>query len=121
MPEWLQAQVPAQRFERYGQRFAEYRLPEARAERTALAETIGADGFTLLRMIDAGPSWLREVPAVEVLRQVWVQQFRGPGEPVRWRTAADLPPSRLLSARLMMPKRAMPKSAASSGWATKCI
>lgn len=95
LPEWLQAQVPPAWFERYAQRFTEYRLPVERPARYALAETIGADGFALLAQLYApsAPAWLREVPAVEVLRQVWVQQFYGPDEPVRWRAAEDLPPS----------------------------
>jgi transposase len=95
VPEWLQAQVPVAWFERYGQRFEEYRLPTERTERYALAETIGADGFQLLECLyePSTPRWLREVPAAEVLRQVWVQQFYGPEEPVRWRVADDLPPS----------------------------
>ena len=94
-PDWLPAHVPPLWFERYDQRFADYRLPAERTERYALAETIGTDGFALLDMIYAAtaPGWLREVPAVEVLRQVWVQQFYGPDEQVRWRAASDLPPS----------------------------
>lgn len=95
VPEWLTAHVPPVWFERYGQRFTEYRLPAERPARTALAETIGTDGFALLAQLYApsAPAWLREIPAVEVLRQVWVQQFYGPTEPVRWRAAEDLPPS----------------------------
>lgn len=98
VPEWLQAHVPVVWFERYGPRLAAYRLPAQRPEREALAETIGTDGFALLEMIYAPttPVWLRELPAVEILRQVWVQQFYGPEEPVRWRAAADLPPAALL-------------------------
>ncbi len=94
-PDWLPAHVPPLWFECYGQRFADYRLPAERTERYALAETIGTDGFALLDRIYAAtaPRWLREVPAVEVLRQVWVQQFYGPDEGVRWRAASDLPPS----------------------------
>lgn len=94
-PDWLPAHVPPLWFERYDQRFADYRLPAERTERYALAETIGTDGFALLDMIYAAtaPGWWREVPAVEVLRQVWVQQFYGPDEQVRWRAASDLPPS----------------------------
>ncbi len=92
-PDWIQAHAPPPWFERYGQRVGDYRLPAASAKRHALAETIGADGFALLDRIDAAPAWLREVPAVEVLRQVWVQQFYGPAERVRWRAASDLPPS----------------------------
>ncbi len=97
VPEWLRAQVPPEWFERYGRRFEDYRLPEARSARYALAETIGADGFQLLGWVCApsAPYWLRELPAVEVLRQVWLQQFYAtpPGAPVRWRQADDLPPS----------------------------
>ncbi len=53
------------------------------------------------------PSWLREVPAVEVLRRVWVQTFcwlndeANPGKPpaLRWRTEAEgFPPSTLMIA-----------------------
>ena len=41
-------------------------------------------------------AWLREVPAVETLRRVWVQQFYIEAGWVHWRTEAeDLPPSRL--------------------------
>ena len=41
------------------------------------------------------PHWLRELPAVDVLRQIWLQQFYATpaGKPVRWRAADDLPPS----------------------------
>jgi transposase len=94
-PDWLRECMPADWYERYGHRFEEYRLPPGRPERYALAETIGADGFHLLPLLDedSAPRWLREVPAVEVLRRVWGQQFGVPGEPVRWRTAAAWPPS----------------------------
>ena len=94
-PDWLRDNVPAEWFDRYGRRFEDYRLPSGRPERYALAETIGADGFQLLTLIHDphAPHWLREVPAVEVLRQVWVQQFYAPDGPLRWRAAEDLPPS----------------------------
>jgi transposase len=94
-PEWLRAHVPTEWFDRYAQRFQEYRLPPGRPERYALAETIGADGVHLLTTVYASsaPPWLRQIPAVEVLRQVWVQQFYVIEEVLRWRTADDLPPS----------------------------
>ena len=98
-PDWLRRQVSADWFERYGRRFEEYRLPPGRPERYALAETMGADGLHLLTALYAPetPPWLCEVPAVEVLRQVWVQQFSVVDEVLRWRTAEDLPPaSRLI-------------------------
>lgn len=98
LPEWLRNWVPGEWFDRYGRRFEEYRLPDSLQERTALAVHIGADGQRLLQAVDNHPSaadWLREVPAVETLRRVWVQQFHG-GEPIRWRAAEDPPPAPLL-------------------------
>ena len=59
---------------------------------------MGTDGFQLLHAVYApeAPDWLREVPAVDILRQVWVQQFYAPDQRVRWRAAEDLPPGALL-------------------------
>jgi transposase len=100
-PDWLQGWVPRSWFERYARRFEEYRLPSGREARCQLAEQVGADGFQLLQVIyDAeSPRWLREVPAVQVLRRVWLQQFSRSdlGDPgVTWRAAEDLPPAALL-------------------------
>jgi len=99
-PEWLTAWVPAAWFERYSRPFAEYRLPESKDKRYTLAAQIGTDGRELLTHIydPHAPMWLRNVPAVEILRQVWVQQFYAddPDEPMRWRVAEDLPPAPIL-------------------------
>lgn len=97
-PDWLRAQVPTEWFDRYGRRFENYRLPPGKPERYKLAETIGADGFQLLRWIyaTATPVWVREIPAVEVLRQVWLQQFYASEKAVNWRVADDLPPSSIM-------------------------
>lgn len=96
-PAWLRAWVPGAWFDRYGQRFADYRLPTGRAERTALAEEIGTDGHRLLTAVYAAdaPAWLREVPVVQTLRCVWLQQFYAE-DPLRLRLAADLPPAPML-------------------------
>jgi transposase len=63
-----------------------------------LFETIGADGFSLLAALEdpATPAWLREVPALEILRRVWIQQFYAPASPVQWRSNDDLPAAALL-------------------------
>jgi transposase len=102
-PEWLLAHCQPAWRERYARRFPDQRLPRSRAEREALAVTIGQDGRTLLAAVyDPGaPPTLREVPAVEVLRQVWVQQYYGEDPPqgppaLRWRTAEELPPAERL-------------------------
>lgn len=97
-PDWLRAQVPSEWFIRYGRRFEDYRLPPGLPERYALAETIGADGFQLLDWVytPGTPRWLGEIPAVQVLRRVWLQQFYAQDGPVRWRAAEDLPPSSVM-------------------------
>jgi transposase len=98
-PDWLRAQVAPEWFERYGQRFEQWRLPAEVADRDALGDTIGGDGYQLLQAIYApsAAAWLREVPAVEILRQVWVQQYYVEGAAVRWRKAEGMPPaSRLI-------------------------
>ena len=60
-----------------------------------MAETIGADGAQLLRWLwtPDGPSGARQHPAVEVLRQVWVQQYSEEGGQIHWRSAETLPPA----------------------------
>jgi transposase len=96
-PEWLVEQVPPAWFDRYSRRLDDYRLPKGKDERAALASTIGADGQALLTAIygATAPPAVRELPAVQVLRAVWVQQFYAPDATgaVRWREAQDRPPN----------------------------
>jgi transposase len=96
-PEWLTAMVPEDWYQRYGQRASDYRLPQAEAARAALAVTVGADGFALLEAVHAAdaPSWLRQVPAVQILRAVWIQQYYRDGQGLRWRGKGELPPAAL--------------------------
>jgi transposase len=97
-PRWLRLYCPMEWLERYGTRMDEYRLPSAETERRAYAEQIGRDGHALLEALaSAGaPSGLPELPAVESLRRVWIQQFYVEEGAVRWRSAAEgLPPSSL--------------------------
>jgi transposase len=104
-PQWLVGHSRLEWVERYEHRFEEQRLPVSAPEREALALAIGEDGFALLEALEAegAPAWLREVPAVQFLRQMWIQQYlREPaGERlrVRWRTEEELPPmpQRLIS------------------------
>jgi transposase len=98
VPEWLQACVPVEWYERYATRWQDYRLPSGREERQELAQMIGSDGRRLLTLIDAAssPAWLRELPAVQTLRRVWIQQYYADEARPGWRDAKDLPPSRVL-------------------------
>ena len=72
-------------------------------------------------------SWLREVPAVEVLRRVWVQTFtldegdgtasRAERSVVRWRTQAEgFPPSLLMVASPYDPDVHYVKKRATTAW-----
>ena len=97
-PTWLRQHLDPHWAERYQERVQDYRLPKSKAERVALAEVIGVDGFRLLTAVDdpAAPPTLRTLPALVMLRRVWVQQFAAPCYPVRWRDNADLPPAAIL-------------------------
>ncbi len=96
-PDWLATNIQPDWFDRYGRRVENYRLPKLDSEREALGSTIGADGLALLDAIydPTAPQWLRQIPGVETLRQIWVQQFYAPEPDVRvkWRTVKDMPPS----------------------------
>ena len=98
-PEWLQAHVVPEWFDRYSHRVESYRLPKQPEACRQLAVTIGQDGSQLLSAISdpATPPWLRQVPAVEVLRRVWIQQYIIEDGQLRWRKSEELPPgSRLI-------------------------
>jgi transposase len=99
-PEWLTGQIDAEVIKRYGARIDEWRLPNDQAKRQKLAVGIGRDGYRLLVAVAdrRSPAWLREIPAVDVLRRVWVQQYTvgESGRAVIWRDADThgLPPGR---------------------------
>ncbi|WP_051856724.1 transposase [Streptomyces sp. NRRL B-1347] len=58
---------------------------------------VGKDGYRLLEAIwsPAAPGWLRQLPAVDVLRRVWVQRFLRTGSTVQRRAKGDEPPGAL--------------------------
>lgn len=96
-PEWLVTNIQPDWFDRYGRRVENYRLPKLDSEREALASTIGEDGLALLDAVydPTTPKWLRQIPAVETLRQIWIQQFYPPDcdGSIKWRSVKDMPPS----------------------------
>lgn len=98
-PEWLLRQAAPEWSERYGRRIEESRLPRSEAQRQRLAEQIGRDGHRLMAALAAPEAGvgLAQLPAVEVLRRVWLQQFYCEGEQVHWRREAEegLPPAAL--------------------------
>jgi transposase len=96
-PDWLLTFSDVCWVERYGHRIEESRLPKSEGDRLALAEQIGEDGRKLLTTVfdSLAPVWLREIPAIEVLRQIWVQNYYIEDEQLRWREAENLPPATL--------------------------
>ncbi|WP_412104410.1 IS1182 family transposase [Streptomyces europaeiscabiei] len=99
-PQWLTSWMPPAWQKQYGARMDSYRLPNDENERTQLTWRIAADGYLFLEaaFAPAAPDWLREVPAVGILRTVWLQRFQrtvtGEVQEVAWRGKNDLPPSR---------------------------
>ena len=98
VPQWLRGWVPSGWYDRYGPRVEEYRLPRADAERKELAGRIGADGFRLLRELEAddAPQRLRGLEAVSTLIRVWTEQYHEPtepGGPARLRDPNEVPPA----------------------------
>lgn len=96
-PEWCLSHLQPEWIERYDHRVEDYRLPKGEEARLALALVIGADGTTLLNAIYAAdaPIWLREIPAVQTLRRVWIQKYFWEDGIHRWRSKEDLPPAAL--------------------------
>jgi transposase len=92
--DWLLALSPEEWLYRYGHRIEEAHLPASRAERQTLAELIGRDGAMLLEAIfdPAAPPLLREIPAIEILRQIWLQNYFYEDGQLRWRSNEDIPP-----------------------------
>jgi transposase len=75
-------------------------LPKGKADRNELAETIGQDGLHVLTQIygDSAPAYLRTLPAVDILRQVWVQHYYPENGVLSWREAKNFPPSSVMIA-----------------------
>lgn len=77
-PQWLADRVCVADFtRRYGTPTTSWRPPMSQAKRDELAIAYARDGYRLLEAVaDPGaPAWLRQVPAVDVLRQVLLQQY----------------------------------------------
>jgi len=94
-PDWLQALAPPVWFERYSRRVENYLLPKSDTARLELATAIGADGSQLLAAVDAAVEqpWLAQLPATQVLRQVWETQYVPEEGHLRWRTVKEMPPA----------------------------
>ena len=77
-PDWLEQRICVSDFaRRYGTPMTSWRPPASQAKRDELAIAYARDGYALLEAIydRAAPAWLREIPAVDVLRRVLLQNY----------------------------------------------
>jgi Transposase DDE domain len=77
-PDWLAQRICVPDFaRRYGTPMTSWRPPASQARRDELAVAYARDGYALLEAAcdSSAPAWLRELPAVDVLRRVLVQNY----------------------------------------------
>ena len=77
-PDWLAARICVPDWtRRYGTPMTSWRPPASKARQDELAVTYARDGYALLEAVYDGssPAWLAEIPAVDVLRRVLLQNY----------------------------------------------
>jgi hypothetical protein len=77
-PDWVAQRICAPGFaRRYGTPMTSWRPPQSEARRRELAIAYARDGYALLEAVydPSAPGWLRELPAVDVLRRVPLQNY----------------------------------------------
>ncbi|MGH3190260.1 MAG: transposase, partial [Streptosporangiaceae bacterium] len=77
-PVWLEQRICVSDFaRRHGTPMTSWRPPASQAKRDELAIAYARDGYALLEAVydSSSPAWLREVPAIDVLRRVLVQNY----------------------------------------------
>jgi transposase len=77
-PDWLAGTIDVADWgRRYGARVDSWRLPVSKTKRQALAVQYGRDGYALLGAVygTGAPAWLAELPAVDILRRVLLQNY----------------------------------------------
>jgi transposase len=106
-PDWVEQVLEVTGWAgRYRARIDSWRLPTSETKRQALAVAYGTDGYALVEAVYApfSPVWLRDLPAVQALRVMLVQNYtrttgRNGREVVKRRRSLDeggegLPPGR---------------------------
>ena len=77
-PDWLEQRIcVADWARRYGTPMTSWRPPQSEAKREELAIACARDGYALLEAVchPSSPPWLRELPAIDVLRRVLLQNY----------------------------------------------
>jgi transposase len=77
-PEWLAQRICVPDWtRRYGTPVTSWRPPASKAKQDELAIASARDGYALLEAVydPSSPAWLRELPAIDVLRRVLLQNY----------------------------------------------
>jgi transposase len=77
-PDWLEQRICVPDWtRRYGTPMTSWRPPASQAKQDELAIAYARDGYALLEAVyaESSPAWLRELPAVDVLRRVLLQNY----------------------------------------------
>jgi hypothetical protein len=77
-PDWVAQRICVPNFaRRYATPMTSWRPPVSKAKQDELAIAYARDGYALLEAVydSSSPGWLREIPAVDVLRRVLVQTY----------------------------------------------
>jgi hypothetical protein len=75
--DWISQVLDPSWSRRYAARIDTWRLPASKTKRDALALDYARDGYALLGAVydPRSPAWLRELPAVQTLRTVLIQNY----------------------------------------------
>ena len=77
-PHWVEQRICVSDWaRRYGTPMTGWRPPASQAKQDELAIAYARDGYALLEAVyeESSPAWLRELPAVDMLRRVLVQNY----------------------------------------------
>jgi hypothetical protein len=131
-PDWLAQRICVSDWTaRYGTPMTAWRPPASQAKQDELAIAYARDGYALLEAVhdQTAPAWLRQLPAVEVLRQVLLANYTrtitsGGREVIKRRQKEPegdgLPPGHTRIASPQAPTPAGASNGTPSGWATSC-
>ena len=91
VPDWLAGHLQPDWAKRYGPRADDFHLPKNSQQRLLYAQQVGQDGFWLMSCLEAHEQapFLWQLPGVDLLRRVWLQQFQLTDNQVLWRTEKE--------------------------------
>ena len=95
-PNWLLMHTLPHWAESYERRAFDERVPRSAEKRAEWVQRVGEDGEVLLAALAAEetPAWLRLLPAIIILRRVWIQQFVTCDARIQWRSEREgIPPA----------------------------